>query len=362
MNANEMIHARFTKSWQGFALDVDLHLPGVGVTALFGHSGSGKTTLLRCLAGLGSRPQGVCQFKGEVWQDERSYLPPHKRPIGYVFQDANLFPHMSVLKNLKYGQARSARSHQGQMASLEQAIGLLGIEHLLMRKPGELSGGEKQRVGIARALAVTPQLLLMDEPLAALDLARKQEILPYLERLHSELEIPVIYVSHSPNEVARLADHIVVMADGRAIAQGALVDTLSRIDLPIRLGEDVGVVLEGEITQRDATWSLMQVAFPGGTLWVRDMGHPVGHRARIRVLARDVSLSWQKQTGSSIQNHLEGRVESMKVDEHPGLTLVRAMVGSSALVARLTTRAAHDLQIKEGKSIWLQVKSVALIE
>lgn len=359
MSTKEMILVRFTKAWQDFTLDVDLQLPGLGVTALFGHSGSGKTTLLRCLAGLGSRPVGRCQFKGEVWQDENTYLPPHKRPIGYVFQDANLFPHLSVLKNLKYGQARS---QQGKIASLEQAIGLLGIEHLLQRKPGELSGGEKQRVGIARALAVNPRLLLMDEPLAALDLARKQEILPYLEKLHGELKIPILYVSHSPDEVARLADHIVVMADGRALAQGPLVETLSRIDLPIRLGEDAGVVLEGEISQRDQTWSLMQVAFPGGSLWAKDIGHPVGHKARIRVLARDVSISLQQQHDTSIQNHLHGIVESLQVDEHPGLTLVRVKVGSSVLIARLTTRAAHDLQVATGKPVWLEIKSVALVE
>ncbi|MFC3913214.1 molybdenum ABC transporter ATP-binding protein [Pseudaeromonas sharmana] len=359
MGTNAMIYARFAKSWSGFSLNVDLQLPGVGVTALFGHSGSGKTTLLRCLAGLGSLPLGMCQFKGEVWQDENTYLPSHKRPIGYVFQDANLFPHLSVLKNLKYGQARS---QQGKIASLEQAIGLLGIEHLLQRKPGELSGGEKQRVGIARALAVNPRLLLMDEPLAALDLARKQEILPYLENLHGELKIPILYVSHSPDEVARLADHIVVMADGRALAQGPLVETLSRIDLPIRLGEEAGVVLEGEISQRDQTWSLMQVAFPGGSLWAKDIGHPVGHKARIRVLARDVSISLQQQHDTSIQNHFHGIVDSIQIDEHPGLTLVRVCVGTAILIARLTTRAAHELQITSGKQVWLQVKSVALVE
>ena len=184
------IQARFHKGWQDFTLDVDLQLPGRGVTALFGHSGSGKTTLLRCFAGLGSRPQGRCLVNGEVWQDEHQFLPTHRRAIGYVFQDANLFPHLSVLKNLRYGQRRS----RGTSAiALDQAITLLGIEHLLHRKPADLSGGEKQRVGIARALAVSPQLLLMDEPLAALDLARKREILPYLQTLHDELQIPILY-------------------------------------------------------------------------------------------------------------------------------------------------------------------------
>ena len=342
---------------------VDLVVPRGKVVAIMGGSGSGKTTLLRCLAGLGARPEGECAFKGTLWQQGRYWLPAHKRPIGYVFQDANLFPHLSVLQNLQYGQKRVGGP--GTIA-LEQAIALLGIAPLLARKPGELSGGEKQRVGIARALAVSPQLLLMDEPLAALDLARKREILPYLERLHNELAIPVIYVTHSPDEVARLADHLVVMAKGRVLACGPLAETLSRLDLPIRLGEEAGVVLEGQISQRDEAWHLIRLAFPGGQLWARDTGRPLGQKARIRVLARDVSLCLLPHHDSSIQNHLPGVVEAMLADEHPGLTLVRVRVGegehSSAFMARLTARSAHALQLTVGQALWLQVKSVALVE
>ena len=353
------IQAHFRKGWQDFTLDVDLQLPGKGITALFGHSGSGKTTLLRCFAGLGSRPQGRCLVNGEVWQDEHQFLPTHRRSIGYVFQDANLFPHLSVLKNLRYGQSRSRST---PAIALDQAITLLGIEHLLHRKPAELSGGEKQRVGIARALAVSPQLLLMDEPLAALDLARKREILPYLQTLHDELQIPILYVTHSPDEVARLADHLVVMSGGRALAQGPLTELLSRLDLPIRLGEEAGVVLEGKVCERDSRWNLARLAFAGGSLWARDLGHELGHQARLRVLARDVSLSLQHQVGSCIQNHLQGVVDAMQADEHPGLMLVRVRVGESILIARLTTRSAHELGIHPGQPIWLQVKSVALVE
>ena len=200
------IQARFKLDWPGFTLDVDLDLPARGITALFGHSGSGKTTLLRCIAGLERAPQGQLEVLGETWQDSRQWLPTHQRSLGYVFQEASLFPHLTVLGNLRYGLKRSS---DAQRVSLDQAIELLGINHLLERKPDRLSGGERQRVGMARALALSPRLLLMDEPLAALDLKRKQEILPYLERLHAELEIPVLYVSHSPDEVARLADHIV---------------------------------------------------------------------------------------------------------------------------------------------------------
>lgn len=359
MHNDEMILARFNKRWDGFSLDVDLALPGKGVTALFGHSGSGKTTLLRAIAGLGEKAHGQCIFKGEVWQNEKKTLPAHQRAIGYVFQDANLFPHLSVRNNLKYGMTRTKAK---QTIALDHAIELLGIEHLLTRKPNQLSGGEKQRVGIARALAVSPELLLMDEPLAALDLARKREILPYLEKLHKELHIPVLYVSHAPDEVARLADHIVVLSQGKAIADGPLTDILSRIDLPIKLGEDTGVVLNSVISERDQQWQLIRVTFPGGELWTKDTGKPVGEQVRVRVLARDVSISLQKQNNTSIQNHLVGVVESVHPDEHPGLLLVRVRVGDSLFVSRLTNRSAYQLNMSIGQSVWIQVKSVALIE
>ncbi len=353
------IKARFKLDWPGFTLDVDLALPGRGVTALFGHSGSGKTTLLRCLAGLEHASHGRLEFKGKIWQDEKTWLPTHQRPIGYVFQEASLFAHLNVLGNLNFGLKRSAMA---QRVGLEQAIELLGIGHLLDRKPDTLSGGERQRVGIARALAVGPEILLMDEPLAALDLKRKQEILPYLERLHDELAIPVIYVSHSPDEVARLADHIVAMDGGRVVADGPLVETLARLDLPIRLGEDVGVVLDATVGAVDSEWHLARVDFAGGSLWTRDRGVPTGKHVRVRVLARDVSLAVHHPEPSSIQNVLDGTVESMAADDHPGLLLVRVLIGASHLVARLTRRSAAQLGIAPGLPVSVQIKSVALME
>ncbi|MHB8760759.1 MAG: molybdenum ABC transporter ATP-binding protein, partial [Thiobacillus sp.] len=262
MSGDAAIRARFRLDWPGFVLDVDLNLPGQGVTALFGHSGSGKTTLLRCIAGLERAAEGELSVRGEVWQDATRFLPTHRRPLGYVFQEASLFPHLSVRGNLEYGMKRSREPLA--RAALDDVVELLGIGRLLERRPEQLSGGERQRVAIARALAVKPRLLLMDEPLAALDFARKQEVLPYLERLHDELEIPVLYVSHAPDEVARLADHIIVMQDGCARAAGPLGDTLARLDLPIRLGEDVGVVLDAVVAARDAAWHLVEMAFAGG--------------------------------------------------------------------------------------------------
>ncbi len=353
------IAARFRLARPGFSLDVDIQLPGRGVSALFGPSGSGKTTLLRCLAGLERAPDGYLSVGGEVWQEGREFVPPHKRPLGYVFQEASLFPHLSVRRNLEYGLRRIA--HDARRVSLDHAIELLGIGHLLERMPERLSGGERQRVAIARALAVSPSILLMDEPLAALDLARKQEILPYLERLHDELEIPLIYVSHAPDEVARLADHIVVMDAGRAVAAGPLVETLARLDLPLHLGEDAGVVLDGVLAERDETWHLARVDFPGGSLWVREHGVPLGHHVRVRILARDVSLALEHQNHTSIQNLLPGTVEAIGDDSHAALALVRVRVGESALVARLTRRSVAALELALGRTVWAQVKSVALI-
>jgi molybdate transport system ATP-binding protein len=353
------IQAQFKLSYSGFTLDVDLNLPGQGVTALFGPSGCGKTSVLRCMAGLTRSDQGHLSVHGETWQSDTLFVPTHQRPVGYVSQEANLFEHLSVRKNLEFGQSRvpvtSRRVEFGHM------VKLLGIEALLERMPQSLSGGERQRVAMARALLTSPRLLLMDEPLAALDLKRKQEILPYLERLHHELDIPVIYVSHAPDEVARLADHLVVMEDGRAVACGPLIETLARVDLPIHLGQDAGVVLDAVVAERDAAWHLARVEFAGGSLWVRDVGNALGHLVRVRILARDVSIALEKLDGISIQNCLPASVVQMADDTHPALTLLRLQVGQSPLLARLTKRAAAELALVPGKPVWVQIKAVALI-
>lgn len=356
--------ARITGHFQlqrpGFALDAAFDIPGRGVTALFGPSGSGKTTLLRCIAGLERAPHGKLVVDGVTWQDGATWLPAHERPLGFVFQDAALFPHLTVHGNLVYGRRRS--KDDAARVSLDQVIDLLGIAPLLERKPDRLSGGERQRVAIARALATSPRLLLMDEPLSALDLARRNEILPYLERLHEELAIPVLYVSHMPDEVARLADHILLIDAGRVVASGPLTATLTRLDLPIQLGSDAGAVIEGTIAEVDSEWHLVRVDFAGGSLWTRDQGIAPGSRVRVRVLANDVSLALDRSERTSIQNLLRGKVDAIGEDGHPGQLLVRVCVGDVALLASVTRRAAAALDLKAGDEVWAQVKSVALLE
>ena len=361
MNANVPdIRARIDLRFPEFSLNVDLTIPGRGVTALFGPSGSGKTTLLRCIAGLERAPGGHVSVAGQVWQNGDNFVPTYKRPLGYVFQEASLFPHLSVKNNLEYGRKRVDASH-GHKVSLDQAIDLLGIGHLLDRKPDRLSGGERQRVTLARALALSPRILLMDEPLAALDLARKQEILPYLERLHDELEIPVLYVSHAPDEVARLADHLVLLEKGRVIASGSLHETLARLDLPTAHFDDAGAVIEANVAQQDEKYHLTRLDFAGGNLWVGKVDRPFGSRVRARVLARDVSIATQAPQGSSINNILNARIAEIR-DDGPGKVLVRMRVGDTqSLLSRITSRSRDHLGLVEGMYVCAQVKSVALM-
>ncbi len=357
--AQNGIDARFQLTIAAFTLDVDLSLPSRGITALFGPSGSGKTTLLRCIAGLEHAPGGRLSVKGEVWQHASHFLPTHRRPLAYVFQEASLFAHLNVRQNVDFGLKRVPRAQR--RFALDQAIEWLGIGALLARMPATLSGGERQRVAIARALATSPQLLLMDEPLAALDHARKNDILPYLERLHDELDIPVLYVSHSPDEVARLADHMVVLDGGRVIADGALSDVFARADLPLAQSDEASVVLDAVIAQHDPTYHLSRLDFAGGALWVRTSGDAVGQALRVRILARDVSLTLAPQTGTSILNILPARIVRINPDFHPAQTLVWLDAGGAPLCARITRRSAELLGLQPGLPVWAQIKSVALL-
>ena len=378
------IDAHFTHCYDDFVLDVDLALPAKGVTVLYGQSGSGKTTLLRCLAGLVHAPGGVLSVDGDQWQGDEVFVPTHKRPIGYVFQEPSLFEHLTVEGNLSYAQKRvDLAGASGSVLSSKEVIALLGIENLMQRKPNQLSGGEKQRVAIARALFSQPELLLMDEPLASLDTQRKREILPYLEKLRLELKIPIVYVTHSIDELSRLADWVVVLDQGRVVANGSLADVLTALDSPMQL-DYAGVVLETTILSREAQWDLMRVSFIGGELLLADNGRAEGETLRVRVDARDVSLTLSQHTDTSILNALPATVIEISACLSQDAVLVKLGLGHQStaaldeskamdeqskasrdsnemLLSRITRRSAEHLALAVGSQVWAQIKSVAVL-
>ena len=371
MSSPSGVVARLELARSEFALDVDLTLPGHGVSALFGPSGSGKTTLLRALAGLERGARGRVSVNGEVWQDEGEkgvFVPTHHRALGYVFQEASLLPHLSVRANLEFGQKRIPPGERrvGAKLDLDTVVGWLGLERLLERREvGALSGGERQRVAIGRALLASPRLLLMDEPLSALDAASRQEILPYLERLHDVLEVPLLYVSHAFDEVARLADHVVLLERGRVLASDRLHAIEARLDLPLAQAEQAGATLEATIGEHADADALTRLDFPGGFLWVGRLTRPLGARVRARVLARDVSLALSAAPDSSILNVLPARIEAMAEESAPGRVDLRLRLGetegnASRLLARITRRSARQLGLAVGQRVYAQIKSVAL--
>lgn len=347
-----------------FSLDVDFTLPASGFTVLFGPSGCGKTTVLRGVAGL-ERAHGRVVIGGEVWQDDDAgvFMPTYCRNLGYVFQEASLFPHLNVEKNLRFGLVR-AKVADGDKR-LAEAVELLGIGRLLKRSVDELSGGERQRCAIARALSLTPGILLMDEPLAALDWARKQEILPWLERLRDELRIPILYVTHASDEAARLADQMVLMRQGRVAAVGTVNEVL-----PLAAGaspaaepEGRAVVLSGLVSQKDARWGTIVVDCRGD--WRIEMAGDTepATGVRLRIHARDVSVALARpEGGTSVRNILPAVVSAMKEDgAYAEVTLSNPAGGEAALVARVLRKSAADLGLTVGQRVWAQVKAAAVI-
>ncbi|TRB04720.1 molybdenum ABC transporter ATP-binding protein [Agrobacterium tumefaciens] len=342
-----------------FELDASFASEG-GVTALFGRSGSGKTSMIRIIAGLLRPDEGKVSLDGEVLADSenRLFLPAHRRRFGYVFQEARLFPHLSVAQNLHYG--RWFTSNKTKVAQDDRIVDMLGIGHLLQRRPNKLSGGEKQRVAIGRALLSSPRLLLMDEPLASLDEQRKAEIIPYLERLRDETKIPIVYVSHSIQEVARLADRIVVMKDGKVEAQGNAADVLGRPDFSSHLERrEAGSILSGHIESFDARHGLAAVRLSTALLQVpAKMGAP-GNPARVLIPARDVMLALVKPEGLSALNILEGHIADISVSED-GMVTVQVDCGGDIIQSRITDLSRDRLQLEPGKPVHAIIKSAAL--
>ncbi|MCP3999425.1 MAG: molybdenum ABC transporter ATP-binding protein [Gammaproteobacteria bacterium] len=341
----------------GFSLDATLNTPDNGITVLFGASGTGKTTLLRAIAGL-EKSTGSLSVGGEIWQDEHTCLPAHKRACGYVFQEANLFTHMNVRSNLQYGYTRS--EHAEYCINFEHATELLTLNKLLDRPSTQLSGGERKRVAIAQALLSGPKLLLLDEPLASLDARHKSELMPFLERLHSELDIPIIYVSHAPDEVAQLADYLALMDGGRILATGAMNEILTRFDLPVAHDADAGAVLSVTPGDHDTQYNLTTLNFSGGSLLVPGRIDTDCENMRVRIMARDVSLTLQRQTNTSILNIVSTTVIELSNDG-AAQTLVKLDAGGTALLARITCKSAAAMNITTGMKLYAQIKSVALL-
>ena len=353
------IRAHFNVEHAGFAMKLQLDLPGRGVTALFGHSGSGKTTILRAIAGLDRYAGGLLEVNGVTWQDAAVFVPAHQRAVGYVFQEASLFPHLTVRGNLDFARKR-ARADNG-LAVMAQMVELLGIGHLLERRTTALSGGERQRVAIARALLTAPQLLLLDEPLASLDGRRKEEVLPYLERIHAELAIPMLYVSHSAEEVARLADHVVLLDAGQVVASGPAAETLARLDLSMALADDAGVLVEGVAEGYDEQYGLLRLRAAGTVMQVAHKLLAPGAILRLRILARDVSLTLAPVAGSSILNQLPATVVGQWAASDGANVIVRLDAGGTPLLARITRRSRDLLALESGTRVWAHVKASTLL-
>ena len=360
---SQTLHIHLQLQRPTFSLQAQLDLPCQGVTVLWGASGSGKTTLLRSVAGL-EHAQGRVALDDVLWQDDaqRRFVPTWQRRLGMVFQEASLFDHLDVQGNLQFGLRRLPRGAQASaQQALAQAIEVLGIGHLLHWPTANLSGGERQRVAIARALAVQPQLLLLDEPLAALDGARKREVLPWLQALRQHLQVPMLYVTHSADEVAQLADTLVVLEQGQVRACGPVAQVLASVDLPVHLGDDVGALVSGTLVGHDERWRLSRLALPQGELWVGRVSAPVGTPLRLRVLARDVSITLARAEHTSIQNHLSCTVTQIAPDTSTHQVLLRLDAGGTPLLARLTARAVEQLQLRPGLAVWAQVKAVSLV-
>jgi molybdate transport system ATP-binding protein len=342
---------------------LDLHVEfqtDARITALFGRSGAGKTTLVDMIAGLRRPDRGRIVVDGRVLFDseQRIDLPARRRRVGYVFQEGRLFPHLTVERNLLYGHALAREAER--FVSLEHIVELLGLDGLLDRRPGDLSGGEKQRVAIGRALLAGPRVLLMDEPLASLDAPRKAEILSYIERLRDDMGVPIVYVSHAVDEVVRLADWVVLMSAGQVAAAGHVEEIMGRPDLGTAGGIfEGGTVIDAKVIAHDREYDIATLAFEGGTLSVTNVGALVGEMVRVRVRARDVSIALQQPAAISIQNVLPGRITKIG-ETHEGAVNVSVAIGAVTLRSRVTRRAAEQLSLAPGMNAYVLIKAVSL--
>ncbi|MGB6355590.1 MAG: molybdenum ABC transporter ATP-binding protein [Steroidobacteraceae bacterium] len=354
-----MLSVAVKKRRGSFSLDARFELPTPGAAALFGRSGCGKSTLVNIIAGLLDADAGRVSLDERILLDtaQRIEVPPEKRRIGYVFQDARLFPHLSVAANLRYGERRAPGS---RYVSLDTVIGLLGLGSLMDRRTHRLSGGERQRVAIGRALLSQPSLLLLDEPLASLDAARREEVLPYLESLRDQLAIPMVYVSHDFDEVLRLATHVVLMESGRTIAQGNVADMSLNADLRTIVGADaVGAAVDGIVLGTDPSSGLVRIQVGHGELRLQAANAAVGARLRVQLLARDLIVATEAPRNLSVRNVLSGTVTAVTSDSADS-NLIAIDIGGPVVMARVTREASRELALVPGLAAWVLVKAVSL--
>ena len=355
----EQIVAKFQINRPGFKLDAELDIPASGVTGIFGPSGCGKTTLLRCIAGLQRADAGELRIGDEIWQDDHQYIPPYKRPVGMVFQDARLFPHLSVRQNIKYGEQRKPVSHSSEQLNFEFVVDMLAINHLLGRMPMGLSGGEKQRVAIARALLTHPRLLLLDEPLSALDVGIKREIMPYLDRLHEEIDIPIIYVSHAIEEIMHLADTLVLMRQGAIEASGEPVDLVNKHIVP-DLAQRYHNVIDAQLIDYDNLNNEARVESPLGVLHLCVERRPQHKKMRLNINAKNVIIVTNAMPESSCRNQFKATVKNIVINEESQAN-ISVLCGSYLLNVVISEPVIGTLNLKESQSIYIMIGRVEVI-
>ena len=346
-----------------FNLKLNCQIPLKGVTAIYGHSGAGKTTLLRALAGLEKHSSNTIIFKQSTWQDAGNFIPSHLRSIGYVFQDSRLLPHLNVEQNLLYAYKRRNQS-SNYTHDFHTLCQQLNISHLLSQQPATLSGGQQQRVAIARALLQNPQLLLLDEPLSALDSQSREEILQLLEQLLADIKIPVLYISHNIEEVSRFADHLILLENGQLAAQGEIIELCHRLDLSLSHESNAAAIIEGTINSHDPEFHLSSLSLGENQQIFIHSRHKAGAKMRVRIPAKDVSITLQPHNDSSILNCLQCQI--VEVEHSPNNSLTHALIklqlaDHQYLLARITKKSLSKLKLKEGQTVYAQVKTVALL-
>jgi molybdate transport system ATP-binding protein len=356
-----LLEAKFKIDYPGFNLDIEMSLPSQGVTVVFGPSGSGKTTFLRCLSGLEKAPLGYLKIAGDVWQDEGSFIPVQDRKIGFVFQESRLFPHLNIHQNLLYGYQRTLPSARN--IQFEEVVQVLNLEALLKRRPEKLSGGERQRVAIGRALLTSPKLLLMDEPLASLEMELKAEIIPFIKRIENEFKTPIVYVTHSMNEVLQLVDTMVILKAGKMQNIGPVEEVFSDVRSREAIGdEQLGAVFETLVSEHDEGFGLTKLDFMGQVLYVPKQHIPVGHSLRVHIHSKDVILSTLPTAGAtSVLNILRAKVKKVGELQSKGYSVDIELDAGRPILATITRKSLSKLNLQPGQPIYAHIKAIKMM-